>query len=223
MPLVLSRLASSWAVRSLAINASGSAIDYATVALLVVALGLPTPVGTVTGLALGAAWNFTLNRNVAFADRKPRLLIYEAARYVGALSVLMTAHAFVVWYLRDRLGVPLFAAKIPADMVLLGATQPFILRHFVFPRALRETAKSRAPVAAGPVTRGRLARGGACASPYAFVSGTGPPPMPARTPVVVRPDLVPQRPILARSMARCEALNGQFCAENVVRLFLRSG
>lgn len=123
-----------WAFRSLAINTIGSAIDYATVLLLVSALGLPTPVGTVTGLALGGTWNFLLNRNVVFADRVQRHFAHEAVRFGGALAILSAGHAVAVWFLRERLGVPLVLAKMVADFTLLGTTQPFVLRYFVFPR-----------------------------------------------------------------------------------------
>lgn len=119
----------------MAINAVGSALDYATVLLLVSALGLPTVVGTASGLVLGGAWNFLLNRNVVFADRIQRHVAHEAVRFAGALSVLIVAHAAAVWFLRDRLGVPLLLAKMIADFTLLGTTQPFLLRYFVFPRA----------------------------------------------------------------------------------------
>lgn len=129
------RVANTWAFRSVAINAFGSALDYATVLLLVSALGLPTAVGTATGLALGGAWNFSLNRNVVFADRVKRHVAREALCFAGALSVLIAAHAVAVWFLRDRLGVPLLIAKMVADFTLLGTTQPFLLRYFVFPRA----------------------------------------------------------------------------------------
>ncbi len=140
-----SRLTSTWALRSLAINAFGSALDYSTVLLLVVALGLPTAFGTVTGLVLGAVWNFSLNRSVVFADRVKRHLAHEAVRFAGALSILIAAHAVAVWFLRDRLGVPLVLAKMAADFVLLGTTQPFLLRYFVFPRARVGLARRRSP------------------------------------------------------------------------------
>ncbi|HEU4405427.1 MAG TPA: GtrA family protein [Polyangiaceae bacterium] len=128
------RLANTWAFRSVTVNAFGSALDYATVLLLVAVLGLPTPVGTVTGLALGGAWNFLLNRNVVFADRAKRHFAHEALCFAGALAVLSAGHAVAVWFLRERLGVPLVLAKMAADFTLLGTTQPFVLRYFVFPR-----------------------------------------------------------------------------------------
>ena len=136
-----------WAFKCLAINGCGSAIDYSVLLLLGAALALPTPVATMSGLALGASFNFIMNRRYVFPD-SPVPLAAQALRYGSAMLGLMTIHAVVVWFLRERVGIPLVPAKLLGDVGVLGLSQPFILRKFVFPRTPRPAPVVLAPASA---------------------------------------------------------------------------
>jgi hypothetical protein len=52
----------------------------------------------------------------------------------------MVLHAVTVAGLRDGLGAPLLVAKVLADLTLLGAALPVLLRRFVFPPRLAPAA-----------------------------------------------------------------------------------
>lgn len=127
-------LRDSWALRSATLNAFGSALDYSVALSLVSVMGVATPLGTAAGVMTGATFNFFANRRFAFGDASCAPVGRQALRFVTAIGTLMVIHALAVWMLRDRLGVPFVPAKMAADVVLLGATQPFVLRYFVFTR-----------------------------------------------------------------------------------------
>lgn len=138
-------LRDGWAVRCLAVNATGSLLDYALALLLVTRLEVMTPVGTAAGVLLGATFNFVANRRFAFRDADGPWQ-RQATRFAFAIGGLMLIHASAVWVLRDHLGVDFIPAKMMADVVILGASQPFVLRHLVF--APRRTL---APIPARPM------------------------------------------------------------------------
>jgi hypothetical protein len=50
------------------------------------------------------------------------------------MSVLFLAHALSVAFVRDRIGVPLFFAKMSADLLYFGPGYPLLLRWLVFSR-----------------------------------------------------------------------------------------
>jgi len=135
----------AWAVRCLAINAGGSAIDYALLLSLALWLNAPTPVAGLVGLAAGGAFSFTLNRKYTFRGCSLSLAS-QALRYVAVMGVLMAIHAVVLSFLRDRAGVPLMFAKLMADMGVMGVSAPFALKRWVFP-------VDRTPVQTAPAGR----------------------------------------------------------------------
>lgn len=132
------RLTDSWVFKSLAINAVGALLDYAVALTLVTGLAVMTPLATAAGVCTGACFNFLMNRSVAFRDGTPSAMSRQALRFIGAMGTLMVIHSMAVWFLRDGMGVPFIPAKLACDVVLLGATQPFVLRYFVFPRGEAE-------------------------------------------------------------------------------------
>jgi putative flippase GtrA len=119
-----------WMVKSLSLNACGSAIDYALLLVAAKVLLLPTPAATMIGIAVGATFNFLMNRRFAF--RSTGAIGPQALRYAAAIGALMVVHAAVAWLLRDVAHVPLLFAKILADLGVLAFSQPFVLRKFVF-------------------------------------------------------------------------------------------
>jgi putative flippase GtrA len=137
----------------MAINACGSAIDYGLLLVLGGLLALPTPVATMSGLAAGATFNFVMNRRYAFAD-SAMPLASQALRYASVMLLLMIIHAFVVSLLRERFGVPLVFAKMLGDLGVLGLSQPFLLRRFVFPRPRAQEVAEGLLLAPAPASSG---------------------------------------------------------------------
>jgi putative flippase GtrA len=123
----------AWALRSTLFNALGSGLDYAILPTACLVFGLPTPYGAMLGVACGATFSFTMNRWLVFSSPRGSL-VGQALRYAVAMAALMSVHAWVAWALRDRLGVPLLAAKVLADVGVLAVSQPLVLRLLVFQR-----------------------------------------------------------------------------------------
>jgi putative flippase GtrA len=138
------RLADAWFLKLLCVNAVASTLDYGLMLTLVVGMGLPTPVGTASGIALGATFSFFGNRTLTFRQTERDRLWGQAARYVLAMGVMMMLHTAAVWAMRDAFGVPLVPAKMTADVVLFGLLQSLILRHFVFAPATPTAATPEA-------------------------------------------------------------------------------
>jgi putative flippase GtrA len=120
----------AWMLKSLSLNACGSAIDYALLLVVAKVLLWPTPAATMIGIAAGASFNFMTNRKFAFKSTAP--IGPQALRYAVVIGALMLVHAAVAWLLRDVAHVPLLFAKILADLGVLAFSQPFALRKFVF-------------------------------------------------------------------------------------------
>jgi putative flippase GtrA len=127
----LQRLSSSWIVRSATLNAGGSVLDYALLFGLTQLAAWPTPAAAMTGLLIGAAFNFAMNRRFAFADRRGPAGA-QAVRYALGIGALLGLHATVLSAIVDRGLLPLIAAKPGCDLVILGAGQLLVLRLFVF-------------------------------------------------------------------------------------------
>ncbi len=120
----------SWAFKSLGLNALGSVVDY-TVLMVTAGLMLPTPLCTMLGVSAGATFSFLMNRRYAFRASKAALGP-QLVRYGAAMGTLMMIHAAVVWTLKARFAIPLLPAKMFADLTVLAASQPFVLKRFVF-------------------------------------------------------------------------------------------
>jgi putative flippase GtrA len=129
----------SWLVKSLASSAVGSALDYLLLFIAAKGMGLPTPLAAAIGLSAGATFNFFGNRHFVFRAASGDL-VSQALRYALMVAGLMAVHACAMWLLRDELGVPLFIAKVAADLGVLAGTQPFLLRYFVFAAPRRAPA-----------------------------------------------------------------------------------
>ena len=128
-----------WVWKSLASNAMGSAVDYALLFIAAKGFGLPTPLAAAIGVAGGATFNFFGNRQFAFQATLGDL-VSQATRYALVIGGLMLVHAVAMWLMRDHLGVPLFYAKVAADLCVIAGTQPFLLRYFVFAQARARVA-----------------------------------------------------------------------------------
>lgn len=141
-----SSLPRPWALKCLALCAVGSALDYATVLTLIGRFGVRTSVAAACGLVMGGGINFATNRVCVF--RSSGRLGNELLRFVVSFGALLMLHATVVGLLRDRLGVPILIAKPLADLTILGASQPWVLRCWVFraePAAAMERQLSPSP------------------------------------------------------------------------------
>jgi putative flippase GtrA len=106
--------------------------DYALLTTSTLLFGVRTVLGAALGTTTGAIINFLLNRRFAFGQHAapvgPQLL-----RYTVAIAALLGVHALCLAALRDRLGVPLLAAKVACDLTFMVAGQLLLLRHVVFP------------------------------------------------------------------------------------------
>lgn len=127
------RMGSWWVVRSLAIGAVASCVDYSLVWVCAVLMGVPSAVAAACGLSVGTTVNFGLNRRFAFGDSH-HPLGGAALRYAAAFGALMLVHASAVGAMADRFGVPILLAKLLADVTLLLGGQLLLLRYIVFPR-----------------------------------------------------------------------------------------
>lgn len=149
----LRRISSSWIARSAALNFGGSVIDYALLFGLTHFAGAPTVLAAITGLFVGATFNFAMNRRFAFGDRKGPVGA-QALRYALGIGTLLLVHTALLSTLVDRGLLPLLAAKPLCDLVVLGAGQLVVLRLFVFtgvpePRgAPTATSEAKAALAA---------------------------------------------------------------------------
>ena len=127
------RLAGSWIVRSLAVGAVSSGVDYALVYGTSTFLAFPAAFAALCGLGVGTVTNFLLNRRFAFKDSGAGWA-GAAVRYFGALGCLMLVHATAVGLLTERAGLHILLAKLVADVTLLSGGQLLVLRYIVFPR-----------------------------------------------------------------------------------------
>ena len=130
----LSRLARSWASRSLAVGAVATVVDIGVLLLCVRWLGFPNPLGAAVGVTVGSTVAFFGNRTFAFPDCEPELRP-QLVRFAATVSVGIAVHAPLVGVLADLFGVPVVLAKLIADLAVFGLGQLFLLRYFVFPEA----------------------------------------------------------------------------------------
>jgi putative flippase GtrA len=128
-----SKVGERWVVRSLVANALASTGDYAVLLTCAKVLGLPSSVCALLGLSVGMTGSFLLNRSFAFPHNAASLG-GALARYVAVIGCLMSLHAAAVGLLTDRLGMPIVAAKLLCDAILLAGGQLLLLRYVVFPR-----------------------------------------------------------------------------------------
>jgi putative flippase GtrA len=124
----------SWATRSLAVGAIATALDVCVLLVCVRLLHLSNPEGAMCGVAVGGTFAFFANRHFAFRDHTPELAP-QAAKFIAATGGAMLIHAVVVWFLADRLGIPVVIAKLLADVAVFSVGQLLVLRYVVFPSA----------------------------------------------------------------------------------------
>ena len=132
----------SWATRSLAMGAIATALDVATLLATVTLLGWPNPAGAMAGVVVGGTFAFVANRLVAFTDARGTLR-GQLAKFVLSTGAAMVVHAALVHLLADRLGLPVVAAKLAADVAVFSVGQMLVLRYVVFPR--RRTTRTGLP------------------------------------------------------------------------------
>jgi putative flippase GtrA len=127
-----------WVTRSLAVGAVATSIDVLILLTCVKLLDLPTPIGAMTGVAVGSTFTFFANRYFAFRDQTPELAP-QALRFAVTTGCAMLVHASIVWWLRDRMGVDVVYAKLIADVLVFSVGQLLVLRYIVFraPKASR--------------------------------------------------------------------------------------
>jgi len=134
----------SWATRSLAMGAIATALDVLALLLAVKLLRWPNPVGAMAGVVVGGTFAFVANRTVAFTDARGTLR-EQLARFVLSTGAAMAVHAALVHALADRLGLPVIAAKLVADVAVFSVGQMLVLRYVVFPRRPPPAAAGHAP------------------------------------------------------------------------------
>lgn len=127
------RLWASWATRSLAMGGIAAALDIATLLVAVKLFGWPNPVGAMAGVVVGGTFAFVANRKVAFTDARGTLRA-QLVKFVLSTSGAMVVHAALIYALADRLGLPVIAAKLIADVLVFSVGQMLMLRYVVFPR-----------------------------------------------------------------------------------------
>ncbi|HVE83758.1 MAG TPA: GtrA family protein [Myxococcales bacterium] len=123
----------SWATRSLAMGAIATTLDVVTLLVAVKLLHWPNPVGAMAGVVVGGTFTFIANRLVAFTDARGTLRA-QLVKFVLSTGSAMVVHAGLVYALADRLGVPVVAAKLAADVAVFSVGQMLMLRYVVFPR-----------------------------------------------------------------------------------------
>lgn len=120
-----------WVTRSLAVGAVATAIDVMILLACVKLLDLPTPIGAMTGVAVGSTFTFFANRYFAFRDHRPELAP-QALRFAVTTGCAMLVHASLVWWLRDWVGIDVVYAKLIADVLVFSVGQLLVLRYIVF-------------------------------------------------------------------------------------------
>jgi putative flippase GtrA len=128
---VLRRVVDSWATRSLAVGGVATGLDVG-VLLLALQAGAPTPIAAMLGVLVGAAFAFVANRRFAFRDEGD--VLAQLSRYAVSTAGAMLLHGGLVWWLSDRVGVPVVLAKLGADFLVFTCGQLVLLRFVVFPK-----------------------------------------------------------------------------------------
>jgi putative flippase GtrA len=126
--------ANAWALKTWLLGGIGSAADYSLVWILAERLSVPTFAATLAGLLLGNGVNFVVFRWLIFQQARQVTAASQAIRFAVLMAALVVAHAFSVAVARDNIGVPLFLAKVGADLFYFGPGYPFLLRRVVFSR-----------------------------------------------------------------------------------------
>ena len=110
-----------------------TALDFATMSVLVQALGTSAVVGTIVGAALGGVTNFVLARKWIFAATEASAG-HQALRYAVVSGASLVWNAGGEYVLHDRLGLQFQLARaIIAALVSVAWNFP-MHRLFVFPR-----------------------------------------------------------------------------------------
>lgn len=112
-------------------GAAGTAIDIATLVLMVDRLHLSVPLAAFLAAAAGAAVVFVVNKRVAFRDRTP-ITIPQVVRFglVAVATALLTAFAMKV--VAVDLRVPYLAAKVLCSAAVFVAWTYPAQRRLVF-------------------------------------------------------------------------------------------
>lgn len=129
---LLERVWKFWASRSLMIGAVSTTLDLCTGGL-VLYFGGPTRAAALTGNAVGSTFTYFANRHFAFQDHEEKVAS-SGLKFALMQITLGLAHAQVVVWFRDSLGIPYAFAKLSADMMVVTGPQLLIMRHFIFPK-----------------------------------------------------------------------------------------
>jgi putative flippase GtrA len=109
-------------------------IDFGTMSALVSLFGLPAPLATAIGAALGGVSNFLLGRHWIFSADDGHAGD-QAWRYVLVSATSLGLNAGGEYVLHDRLGIQyLLARVIVASIVSVGWNYP-VQRSFVYRRS----------------------------------------------------------------------------------------
>ncbi|MBX7115967.1 MAG: GtrA family protein [Myxococcaceae bacterium] len=150
-PSRLSRFFQSWATRSLIIGAVGAGVDIAVTNVLVLHFHFSWRMGAMTGLAIGGAVNFILNRFLAFHEHTTDF-VSPMVRFAALTAVQSVIHGQVVVMIRSAItdvtwpsevfhwqgamleGAKLTFAKVVADILVFSLLHLVMLRYVIFPK-----------------------------------------------------------------------------------------
>lgn len=135
------KLTTSWATRSLAVGAVATFLDIAVGLFALHVLSWSTRVAAMSGVAIGAVWQFVGNRLFAFREQQPQWLL-PALRFLGATSAAMIVHGQLVVWLCEGLGILFAVSKLLADFVVFTFGQLLLMRFVVFPKRKDASAQT---------------------------------------------------------------------------------
>jgi putative flippase GtrA len=131
--VLLRRLWSSWATRSLAVGAVATVLDLALGTSLLLTGVASTRAAAMTGTAFGALFGYFANRYFAFRDHD-RSANASAVRFALVALTSTLIHGQLVVWMRDSFGVPFVVAKMVADVLVFNVGQLLMMRYLVFPK-----------------------------------------------------------------------------------------
>ncbi len=150
-PSRLSRFFKSWKTRSLMIGAIGAGVDIAITNVLVLHFHFGWRIGAMTGLVVGGAVNFIMNRFLAFHEHTTDF-VSPMVRFAAVTAVQSVIHGQIVVMLRAALthvtwpsemfhwegamleGAKLTFAKVVADILVFSVLHLVMLRYVIFPK-----------------------------------------------------------------------------------------
>jgi len=135
------RLTTSWATRSLAVGALATLLDLAVGLFALHVLSWSTRMAAMSGVAIGAGWQFVGNRLFAFREKQPEWLL-PALRFLCETSAAMLVHGQLVVWLCGGWGVLFAVAKLLSDFVVFTFGQLLLMRWVVFPKRKDASAQT---------------------------------------------------------------------------------